>query len=670
MPMKESIRRAREEYEAELTRQLMPYEQWIAENEEQTAGPADPAACGCTAVMTDARGEDAYVKLGAVTEKEAAEQEWVLLLKEGTEADPQAYRILSEAFRKDASVNIIYADEDLINAEGKRSEPWFKPDWSPDTFRSFFYFGSLLAIRRTYLCGYFKTASAGGIKTLWALTDALIEAGQTKPLHIPKILCHRTKPWEKVLPEELCHRRYPELMLPKVSVIIPSKDQPEILRRCIESLKKLSDYPEYELIVVDNGSSPENRSLIEALGEETGFRYIYEEEDFNFSRMCDRGAAAAAGELLLFLNDDTQILRPDWMRILAEQALQPHTGAVGAKLYYPRETEEEPWRIQHCGITNIALGPVHKLGGLPEREGEDYYHMRNRADADVLAVTAACLMIRRALFEEAGGFDESLPVAYNDVDLCFTLYERGFYNVVRMDAVLLHYESVSRGSDKSIGKRHRRERELAKLYRKHPKLYGRDPFYSPHLVQERLDVEYNLGYAQRFERPELRSKVRRLLKAPKPGRQGRLWRMLGTDPQLLKWVDDVGVRRRFAPDGSENTEYRIEGWASPARKPFYLYERFLLLSDGAGNSYEVSLFDKHRSDTDEILAQQEARGLAGFVARIPAGELPEGEYELFVCLRKKGSGRHFTACHDHTVIVKDGDMLPKVHELVGAGYCD
>ena len=140
--------------------------------------------------------------------------------------------------------------------------------------------------------------------------------------------------------------------------------------------------------------------------------------------------------------------------------------------------------------------------------------------------------------------------------------------------------------------------------------------------------------------------------------------MLGTDPQLLKWVDDAGSRRRFAPDGSENTEYRIEGWAAPAQKPFYLYERFLLLSDGAGNTYEVSLFDKHRSDTDEILAQQEARGLAGFVARIPAEKLPEGEYELFFCLQKKGGGRRFTASCGASVIVKDQDMVLKAHESV------
>ena len=661
--MNETIRRAKEEYEAELARQLYPYEQWIAENEERTKDLPDAAACGCTLLCLPAQGVDVSNALSSAAEEGTGEG-YVLLVAEGGSADPRAFRILKEAFDADPSVNIIYADEDLMDAEGRRSEPWFKPDWSPDTFRSFYYFGSLCALRRSFLKEYLgklpdgicgESAEAACIK-LWDLTAALIAAGNTLPLHLPQILCHRTQPWAKPGPEELRHVRYPDVPLPKVSVIIPSKDHPEFLERCIGSLRELTDYPDYELIVVDNGSSPDARSRIEALQAETGFRYLYEAEEFNFSRMCDRGAAAAVGSLLLFLNDDIEIISPDWMRILAEQALQEGTGAVGAKLYYPGETEE-PRRIQHCGITNIALGPVHKLGGLPEREGEDYYHMRNLADADVLAVTAACLMIRRGLFEEAGGFDESLAVAYNDVDLCFSLYEKGFYNVVRMDAVLVHHESASRGSDLSGEKRRRQEAELAKLYRKHPKLYGRDPFYSPHLVQERLDVEYSLGYAQRYERPEERSAIRRLPKAPEADRQGRLWRMLGKDPQLLSHVDDVALRLRFTPELKESAEYRIDGWASPAEKPFYLYERFLLLSDGGENSFEVSLFDRHRSDTDGILAGQEARGLAGFVARIPAETLPEGEYRIFLHIRKKGSRRGFTVNSGSKLNVTEGTVL-------------
>ena len=197
-----------------------------------------------------------------------------------------------------------------------------------------------------------------------------------------------------------------------VSVVIPSKDHPEVLEKCLFSFRERTEYKNYEWIVVDNGSTPENKRRMEALQEEYGYLYLYEPMEFNFSAMCNLGAARARGEYLLFLNDDIEIIEKDWLRIMTGQAGQPGTGAVGAKLWYAGSDS-----IQHAGITNLAIGPSHKLITFPD--DRCYYYGRNQVTYDVIGVTAACLLIERKKYREVGGFEESMKVAYNDVDFCF-----------------------------------------------------------------------------------------------------------------------------------------------------------------------------------------------------------------------------------------------------------
>ncbi|MCR5211930.1 MAG: hypothetical protein K6C41_05210 [Lachnospiraceae bacterium] len=167
------------------------------------------------------------------------------------------------------------------------------------------------------------------------------------------------------------------------------------------------------------------------------------------------------------------------------QALQESSGAVGAKLLYPDKK-----KLQHCGVLNLEIGPSHALIG--QSDEVHHYFDRNRVDYDFLAVTGACLMVEKKKYEIAGGFDEELPVAYNDIDLCFKLFEKGYYNVLRTDAVFIHYESLSRGSDESPEKKERREHELEKLYEKHPALRGRDPFYNINLIKNGVNFQIGL----------------------------------------------------------------------------------------------------------------------------------------------------------------------------------
>ena len=691
---------AKTEYEAELYRQTHPYEQWIAENEpgDENMPGEDPADF---LVLTpyyfrgllEGQAEDEMRKRPfGIHENPVMEpgetadavdrilegKDIVLVVEFEPGLDPRAFNVIRAAFREHPEADVLYADEDVIDAEGKRSHPWFKPDWSPDTFRSFKYFGHIVAYRATCIRKMVREEQWDPAQC--DPTEFAIRVSTGKPLHLSQVLFHnrcddplgKEDVYQKVWREG--SNRYENPSYPiernghvaKVSVIIPSKDQPKLLEQCLKGLRENTDYPEFEIIVVDNGSSDANCAEIEKLRDAYGFQYLYEKEAFNFSQMCNRGAAAATGDLLLFLNDDIEVFGAvhQWMRKMAGQALLSHVGAVGAKLWYPWQEGEDKrkppkdCRIQHCGITNIALGPVHKMGGMEDKG--NIYHFRNRATYNALAVTAACLMVMREKYDAVGGFDEDLAVAYNDVDFCFSLYEKGWYNVVRADAVLIHHESASRGSDESPEKRRRREAELEKLYRKHPALYGRDPFYSPHLVQERLDVDYHLGYAYPYEKADVRSEVRLITAGDYSiGLQGRVWRKLGIDLQILQHIDDARRRVRFTPDGNKTTEYQIEGWAAPAKKTAWLYDRKLLLVEDTGDGYEFSVYPKRREDTKEILAEQEAWELAGFVARIPAYSLADGEYRVLLSFVPKAGGRAFVMDSGTAVVLKNEEITIK-----------
>jgi GT2 family glycosyltransferase len=268
---------------------------------------------------------------------------------------------------------------------------------------------------------------------------------------------------------------------PLVSIIIPSKDNFEVFERCVNSIIAKTEYKNYEMIVVDNGSNAENTAKYAALCKKIKAVYKREEEEFNFPRMCNKGAWLAKGDILLFLNDDTEVREGGWLEAMAGQAALDHAGAVGAKLLYPNGSE-----IQHCGILNLPIGPCHALA--PFDDAILHYFCRNRLDYNYLAVTAACLCIEKKKFDEVHGFDESFAVAYNDVELCFKLHEKGYYNSVRNDAVLYHHESLSRGHDEKDREKHKRQMaEMDRLYALHPLLRGKDPFYNVNLAWDRVD---------------------------------------------------------------------------------------------------------------------------------------------------------------------------------------
>ncbi len=562
-----------------------------------------------------------------------------------------ALPLLYGRFRENRQLLLIYGDEDSLE-KGERKEPWFKPDWSPDTFLSHFYFGGLAVVRREPL----KKALASLMEKegtvlerenfFYRLCLALLrenhgfekghDEGKLPVCHIPEILFHRTKEVKMAAGE-----KEPESGAPlHLSIIIPSKDNPEVLFQCLNSLNQITETKHfYEILLVDNGSSEKNKEKIQtqvdslkALARkkrEAGegglmeIEYFYEPMPFNFSRMCNLGAAKARGEALLFLNDDMEIIQPDWLDLLAEKVVLSYVGAVGAKLLYPQSAI-----IQHAGITNLRVGPAHKLQFLDD--SQVYYFGKNRGVHNMLAVTGACLMVRRKVFEEVGGFAEVLAVAFNDVDLCYSIYEAGYYNVVRNDVTLYHHESLSRGNDgESVEKQMRLQREKDILYERHQNLYGKDPFYHPRLATDILKSEYCYAFSFHIDMDIPLSTVRKLKSRVEKSREdkclvvGMEWAI-----DIYKWRFGVSYgKQEGEPD--EDAGYYFQGYSFVIGADNACYKKWLLLKNmDTGEIWGIKAGRLYRPDIHKDLPDQTNVELTGFAVKIKREQLNQGCYRF------------------------------------------
>jgi GT2 family glycosyltransferase len=262
---------------------------------------------------------------------------------------------------------------------------------------------------------------------------------------------------------------------PRVSLVVPTRDRPELLRSCVESLLARTDYPDFELLLVDNGSrDPQALALLDAFAARAGVRVLRDESPFNYSALNNRAAAMATGSVLALVNNDIEVIDAGWLREMVAQALRPGVGAVGAMLLYP------DGRIQHAGVV-LGLGGIanHAYVGEPADVGG--HGGRARVVQSVSAVTAACLVVRRDLYLAVGGLDEQLAVAFNDIDFCLRLREAGHRNVWTPFARLYHHESATRGSDADGARRERFLGEIALMRERWGALLERDPAYNPNL---------------------------------------------------------------------------------------------------------------------------------------------------------------------------------------------
>lgn len=438
-----------------------------------------------------------------------------------------ASRILAQP-----DVDIIYSDEDHIDDDGQRSCPYFKPDWNQELMLGQNLINHLGVYRRSLVdrVGGFQTGMEGSQDYDLALR-VLLESAPERIAHIPRILYHwrqagRTASFsEQALARCAENGRRAVLAFlaakvpgaivepasvsswnrviypipqpePSVSVIIPTRNYARLLACVVDGLLVRTDYPALEVIIVDNGTDePEALKLLAKLEQDDRVRVLRYPGPFNYSALNNRAVQESASELILLLNNDIDVIDPGWLREMVSHAIRPHVGAVGSKLLYPNGT------IQHGGV---VLGP----GGVA---GHQYLH-RSRDDAgyfghlmlvrNVSAVTGACLLVRRQAFLEVGGLDEvSLPVAFNDVDLCLKLVERGYRNLWTPYAELYHYESLSRGSDLVGKKAERFKREVAVMQQRWGRVLEHDPYVNPNLSLQSTDVA--LAFPPRIEIPRL-----------------------------------------------------------------------------------------------------------------------------------------------------------------------
>jgi GT2 family glycosyltransferase len=365
-------------------------------------------------------------------------------------------------------LSLVYSDDDLLDHRGDRVDPHFKPDWNPELFEhhDFLTGASVLKARPDELQGLPEPN--------WprALVERVV-GSSAKPTHLRLVLHHRRERPQPVVPGKPAEIRL-RREWPLVTVIIPTRNRVDLLRKCMAGVAQ-TRYPHLEVIVVDNESDdPEAIRFLSEVSD-GGTKIVPVTGEFNFSRLNNVAVRCAHGEFLCFLNNDIEIPDPDWLCLLVRQAIRPDIGAVGARLLYPDGT------VQHAGVfTGIGGGAAHAHRFVGE--DDDGYFERARLPQRVSAVTGACLLVSREKFLAVDGFDEeNFPVAFNDVDLCLKLNERGWQSFYEARATLIHHESKSRGSDSLKANRARFAEELAALKRKWRTDQRTDPYHHPHL---------------------------------------------------------------------------------------------------------------------------------------------------------------------------------------------
>lgn len=614
------INKLHKKYRRELDNQYVSYDSWITQKEfEYLAGSVKGT-------------EDVQVIEYADVTIEKPVADIILYVNDRHKLSKRALHAVCSMFNEHPEAMVVYGDEDEYNSDKRiRMNPTFRPDWSPETLTSYLYMGNVFAVRRECLVSEYTDVYDLIYGTTLGLTAKEV-------LHVDYVLYHNNYSKALFLND---NRFAPEAdNIPLISIVIPSKDNPDVLSNLLRSMTLLTREVRYEVIVIDNGSSEENRCRVDKIiGNRLGvrkeanncledIRYVYAPQEFNFSRICNEGAAKAKGKLLLFLNDDIEIRDGLWLKKMAKYALLDDVGAVGAKLYYP-----DSKIIQHCGITNLRLGPVHKLQYKPD--DHPYYDHMNDVNRNVLAVTGACLMINKQKFDEIGGFDTDLRVAFNDVDLCYSLYEKGYHNVVVNTTHLWHYESLSRGDDESKEKLERLSMERSLLYKKHPNLYAKDPYYHDYLTSDILDSNYTCAYEYEYD-DEGPGKSRIYTSVPvKSGiNASDEW----NNDCLVISLEQCGTLEYWkGPNDKkpgDDSRIYIGGYGFVSGSDNACFDFGLLLNKGE-DTYSCPLNRLYRPDLEINVEPEENAVLCGFSVNIDTGRLDRGEYRVGMWAKSK-----------------------------------
>lgn len=460
-----------------------------------------------------------------------ASGEFVALLDHDDELTEDALYMVVRELNEHREADLIYSDEDKLTGYGMRFNPYFKSGWNPELFLAQNFICHLGVYRRSIVqeIGGFREGFDGAQD--WDLALRVIDkipAGHIR--HIPHILYHwrviegstaqstAFKPYvmeaqKKAVGEHLERRGIKNAKVsilehisqlkvtfplperpPLVSIIIPTRDQLGLLKRCVSTIREKTSYKNFEIIIVDNGSvEKETLEYLQGLQQRGEATIIRDTKPFNFSRINNLAVKQATGEILAFLNNDLEVIDGGWLAEMVSYAVRPEIGAVGARLLYPNN------HLQHAGVI-LGIGGVagHNHKGI-SRHDPGYF---NRAilPQNLSAVTAACMLVRREVFEAVNGFDEvELSVAFNDVDLCIRIREKGFRNVYTPYAELYHYESASRGYENTPEKFLRFEKEIVNMKRRWERVLQCDPYYNPNLTL--LSEDFTFSFPPRVQKP-------------------------------------------------------------------------------------------------------------------------------------------------------------------------
>jgi O-antigen biosynthesis protein len=453
--------------------------------------------------------------------------EFIGFLDHDDELAPFALHEIVSLLNQNQNFEFIYSDEDKMDQNGNRQDPFFKPDWSPDLFLSQNYLCHFSIIRKTLIdsVGGFHIGYDGSqdydlfLRCTEKVSPATIA-------HIPKVLYHwrmiqgsaadqiDAKPYaiisaKKALEDALIRRelkgqvidgyfpssyriRYAIQNNPLVSIIIPTKDHVDILKRCVRSILYKTEYQNFEIVIVDNQSTDdETFEYYASLEHNPKIKILYYDKPFNFSAINNYAVTQVDSPYILFLNNDTEVISGEWLSAMLEHAQREVVGAVGAKLLYPNNL------IQHAGVVLGITGTPGQKGVA----GHSHKHMSNNCSGyfcrpqiigNYSAVTAACLMMRKEVFEEIGGFNEDLAIAFNDVDLCLTIKDKGYLIVYTPYSQLFHHESLSRGYENTPEKQERFFKEYLLMRENWGAVINKgDPYYNPNLTLEREDFSIN-----------------------------------------------------------------------------------------------------------------------------------------------------------------------------------
>ena len=480
-------------------------------------------------IRVNFRDRNGHIAAASNTALALASGEFVALLDHDDCLAEHALFAMTQALRLHPAAQLAYSDEDKLDETGQRCDPYFKPDWSPDLLYSQNYFSHLGIYRRELVLftGGFRAGFEGSQDYDLVLRCAAHLSHPGEVLHVPQVLYHwrmaegstacghdqkdyasvaaRTAlqqhfdAWHpgtqaSIIAPGIYRHRWPvPEPAPLVSLIMPTRDGYEHLKTCIDSIVRLTTYPNYEILLVDNQTTcPHTLAYMRALqaGNEGGghVRLLHYDHPFNYSAINNYAASRSHGSILGLINNDAEVISPEWLTEMVSHSLRPDVGCVGAKLYFPDGT------IQHAGVV-LGIGGVAGHSHKYAAGSASGYFSRLHVTHNVSAVTGAALVVRKEIFDAVGGLDaENLRVAFNDVDLCIKVMQRGYRNVWTPHAELYHHESKTRGADESPEKRSRFASERDLMLTRWGELLKHDPYYNPHLTLAKEDYSLETGH--------------------------------------------------------------------------------------------------------------------------------------------------------------------------------